>query len=465
MSDKARPAIPATPLGTKKCIVKKDAQSITQSIDAQSVTQSTSAQAKNKQAKKDARVVRELGHFKKLRKIGKLLRCLHDDGCARDKAGNRELHFDEYVLLILFWFFNPGLDSMRALYRAMDSEEVQKKLGVKRFSLGSFSEACRVFEPAKLQVVVGQMYKRMAPVSRQNLLNNVPGIVELVDGTVLPTLRSVTAAMWLPPAGYGQATHAYKLHIGFEIDKHVPTSLVLTDARGRGNSGERNVLRNRLLPGRTYVADRGYQQVALFNAIHAIGSNYVFRVPDQEKLPQIIKSLVLSAEDIAAKVISDQIIMMGKAGNASDHPIRLVCVETTPHTKRGKADGPPSDGVLRIATDLLDVPAHIIAFLYSYRWTLEIFIRFLKQVLGCRHLLSTKTEGIEIQIYAAVIACMMLNIITGKKPNKAMFELLHQYLNGWHSEAHVIRTLNKPDNTGVKLRAEAEAMKKMSILN
>ena len=434
-------SMPATSDGTKKSGVKKDAQ-----------------------AAKAASVVKELKHFKKLRKIGKLLRCLHDDGCARDKAGNRELHFDEYVLLILFWFFNPGLDSMRALYRAMDSEEVQKKLGVKRFSLGSFSEACKVFEPAKLQAVVGQLYKRMHPVSRQNLLKNVPGIVELVDGTVLPTLRSVTAAMWLPPAGYGQATHAYKLHIGFEVDGHVPTSLVLTDARGQGNSGERNVLRNRLQPGRTYVADRGYHQVRLFNAIHAIGSNYVFRVPDQDQLPQIVKSLALSAEDIAAKVISDQIITMGSGKNQSDHPIRLVCVATTPHTKRGQADGPPSDGVLRIATDLLDVPAHIIAFLYSYRWTLEIFIRFLKQVLGCRHLLSTKTEGIEIQIYAAVIACMMINIITGKKPNKAMFELLNQYLNGWHSEAHVLRTLNKPDNTGIKLRAHAEAMKKLGII-
>jgi hypothetical protein len=31
--------------------------------------------------------------------------------------------------------------------------------------------------------------------------------------------------------------------------------------------------------------------------------------------------------------------------------------------------GPTSDGVLRIVTDLPDVPPHIIAFLYVYRWT------------------------------------------------------------------------------------------------
>ena len=48
-----------------------------------------------------------------------------------------------------------------------------------------------------------------------------------------------------------------------------------------------------------------------------------------------------------------------------DHPLRLVCVRTSPHTSRGKyrdgSTGAGSDGVLRIATNLLDVPAEIVA--------------------------------------------------------------------------------------------------------
>ena len=44
--------------------------------------------------------------------------------------------------------------------------------------------------------------------------------------------------------------------------------------------------------------------------------------------------------------------------------------------------------MLRIATNLLDVPAEIIALIYQYRWTIEIFFRFFKHVLGCRHLIS-----------------------------------------------------------------------------
>ena len=36
-----------------------------------------------------------------------MLARLHDAGCARDKAGNRDLHFDHYCTLILLALFSP----------------------------------------------------------------------------------------------------------------------------------------------------------------------------------------------------------------------------------------------------------------------------------------------------------------------------------------------------------------------
>jgi hypothetical protein len=42
----------------------------------------------------------------------------------------------------------------------------------------------------------------------------------------------------------------------------------------------------------------------------------------------------------------------------------LIVVETTPHEKRG---GPACNGLLLIATNLLDLPAWIIALIYRYR--------------------------------------------------------------------------------------------------
>jgi len=95
---------------------------------------------------------------------------------------------------------------------------------------------------------------------------------------------------------------------------------------------------------------------------------------------------------------------------------------TTEDPKRGKqgggTSGPRSDGTLRIATNLLDVPAEVLALIYQQRWLIEIFFRFLKHILGCRHLLSTDPVGIEIQAYCAIIACLLIALWTGKKPTK-----------------------------------------------
>lgn len=79
--------------------------------------------------------VSELRGFKQLGHVAGLLQAVHQEGCSRDKAGNRELHFDDYVLLVLLFLFNPMIDSMLQLQRMADLETVQKKLGIRRFSL------------------------------------------------------------------------------------------------------------------------------------------------------------------------------------------------------------------------------------------------------------------------------------------------------------------------------------------
>ena len=51
--------------------------------------------------------------------LGKHALRLHDVGCERDKAGNRQLHFDHYCALILLFLLNPVLRSFRALQQGV----------------------------------------------------------------------------------------------------------------------------------------------------------------------------------------------------------------------------------------------------------------------------------------------------------------------------------------------------------
>ncbi len=114
-------------------------------------------------------------------------------------------------------------------------------------------------------------------------------------------------------------------------------------------------------------------------------------------------------------------------------------------------------------TNLTELPAELIALIYLYRYTVELFFRIFKQLLGMRHLLSQRQEGIDIQIYCALIVCILIQQISGKKPNKAMRDMIGWYLLGMADEQDVINFLNRPDNTGVKLRAKEELWKKLGF--
>ncbi len=372
---------------------------------------------------------------------------LHEVGCQLDKAGNRLLHMDQYCALVLLFLFNPCLRSLRALQQASELKKVQKKLGCSRTSLGSLSESTDVFEPERLREIIGELAAQTKPV-RDVAGKEVKHLLTAVDGSVVQTLSTVVEAAYLKNRN-GQSRSAWRLHTHFDIDRGVPARIDVTPGKNSGKTEEKNVLRGNLQSDHCYVMDRWYAQFTLFNEIHAIGSSYICRVRDNSRYA-VFESRPLSTAAQKANVLSDELIELGlgrKRGERPDHPVRLICIEVTPHVKRGGrkggSSGPSSDGVLRIATNLLDPPVEVIADIYQHRWTIELFFRFFKHILGCRHLLSQDRVGIEIQTYCAIIACLLISLASGCKPTLRTYEMICLYLQGWADEEELLAHLQK----------------------
>jgi hypothetical protein len=390
----------------------------------------------------------QLAGFKYFKRLLPLFERLHDAGCARDRAHNRTLHYDQYCALLLLALFNPILASLRALQQASELTKVQKKLGCSRTSLGSLSESSHVFDPTLLKAIIGDLAGQLAPRASDPRLKDIRQIITLVDGTLLKALPRIAEAMWLTTRT-GTVHHAWRLHTHFELDKHVPVRMDLTNGKNSGPSDEKYVLRQHLQPDRCYVMDRWYAQFTLFNDIHRAGSSYVCRVRDNSVF-DVVEERALSPGAVEANVVRDVVVNLGlstKGQRRPDHPVRLVLVKVRPHAKRshrkGHTGAGPSDGILRIATDLLDVPAEIIALIYLYRYAIELFFRFFKHVLGCRHLFSAHRRGIEIQTYCVIIACMLISLQTGRKPTLRTYEMICYFLMGWASEAELVAHLDR----------------------
>lgn len=390
----------------------------------------------------EERDIQGLKHFAKIRK---LLKSLHETGCDRDRANNRSLHLDEYCLGVLLYMFNPAITSLRGIQQASELRNVQKKLGIKRASLGSLSESVSVFDPEALKQIAVDLAAQVPGQSGDDF-SQVKQTITAVDGSVVDTLGRIAELAWVPKKG-GDYKYAYRLHTQFEVLRGVPNRIDVTPSNPKGKADERAVLSATLEPDRCYLKDRGYAKFTLWNEINTIGSTYVGRIRDNS-VYEVLQSQELTAEDIAEGVLSDQIVTMGassKPGEEPDHKVRIIEVKATPHTSRGKykggSTGHSSDGKMRIATNMLDVPAELISKLYRLRWMIELFFRTIKTMLHCNHLLSTKQNGVEIQAYMAIIACLLILIYTGSTPAKRTFEMICLYLQGWAEldelEAHI----------------------------
>lgn len=376
-----------------------------------------------------------------------LLEELHTVGCERDKAKNRKLHMDQYCMLMLLYLFNPVVSSLRGLQQASELKKVQKKLGCARASLGSLSESVAVFDAERLKPIMATLGEKLAPMAQDRRLSDLRHTVTLVDGTIVEALPRIAMASFRDHQNGGNQKLKWTLHTHFEVLRGIPVRIDVTPTGG-GLHDERAVMDRAIESDKTYVMDRGYAKFALFNRIVSSGSSYVCRIRDNS-IYSVIEQRPLTDKDRTARVISDELISLGSEASKDkpDHPVRLVVISAKPHKSKGRygkgSTGQDCDGYLRIATNLLDVPAEVIALLYHHRWTIEIFFRFFKHMLGCRHLLSHSQNGIELQTYCAIIACMLISLWTGRKPTLRTHEMICWYFCGMADEEEMLAHIAK----------------------
>lgn len=368
----------------------------------------------------------QLHGFKHFKLLVPVLEKLHLHACERDRAGNRALHYDQYAALILLYFFNPIVTSLRGIQQASELKKVQRLLKCPRASLGSLSEAARVFDADLLRGIIGELIDQLGPLQKNTSLEDIRRVVTIVDSTVLKALPKLVEAMWLPKSKTG-----FKLHMHFELLRGVPTRADMTGDL----VSDRKVLRACIESNRLYVLDAGYMAFDLFRRIVETQSSFVCRILDRV-LYEVIEERPLGPDAQKADVLHDRLVRFtgDQACRAGfDWTMRIVEVKCAPHRKRGgrPGQGGPNQGEsLLIATDMLDAPAELIALLYKQRWSIETFFRFFKHVLGCRHLLSESPNGIEIQTYLAIIACLLIALWTGKKPTLRTYEMICFYFTG-----------------------------------
>lgn len=326
----------------------------------------------------------------------------------------RHLLHGQYLSLFLFGLVNPVLRTVRALCAASALGRVQREVCGERVSLGSFSEAQSLVDPAFLEALFGRLADEVhGPPPKDPREAALYWLAQ--DSSLWRALPRMEWALY----GGGRAgapNRAVRLHLGFHLLEDKPAVAQVST----GQLCERKAWRQNWQRGAAYVGDRYYgEDYALFEELSAHGCRFVVRLCEQAAV-EIEEELLVDAADHAAGVRRQAWVRLGADPRVRQRcgRVRVVWVET------------PTAGTLRLVTNLdpQTLSAELVARVYRRRWQIECFFRWVKCVLGCRHWLAESPAGVSHQLYLALIAAVLLQQALGRRPNARMFELiaLHQ---------------------------------------
>ena len=151
-------------------------------------------------------------------------------------------------------------------------------------------------------------------------------------------------------------------------------------------------------------------------------------------------------------VISDQIIQLGCVTS------RLVVYKD-----------PERGNVLRFVTNLMDFQASTICILYRSRWSIEVLFKSIKQNFELAHFFSDSAQGIQSQVWVALIANLLFRVIHRRTRECELFttivSMAAKNMGSYLSFIHVIsfRPLDQKTRNIQKIQLELGFDKKGGV--
>jgi len=339
---------------------------------------------------------------------------------ATEEDARRTLFAEDYFCSYLFAMLNPVITSLRALCHVSHCQKM-RQISAAPISPAAFSAGQHGFDPEILEQVVRQLAQENQGRGQGGdaRVRQALNALTAVDGTVL---RAVPRMAWAPAGGPGTAI---RLHLHFSVFDQIPEAWPIT----AGNVCERKVFAQTVKPGAMIVADRHYgHDFALLAQLRERGVHFVLRLYNNLVLEPVGPERTLTGTDRQAGVVWDRQVRFGVHGDGP--ALRVVRVE---------ANG----DIFHFVTTREDLSAELIGLIYRQRWQIELFFKWIKTILNCRHWLAESPAGVRIQIYCVLIASLLLLLWTGQRPNRRMVESLQWYWMGLATQEDLVTLLQR----------------------
>ena len=303
-----------------------------------------------------------------------------DDSC-------RKLTSKRHFVAMLYGQFS-GAVSLREIVTGTTSHETRLyHLGAAPVKRSTVSDANQK-RPYQL---FAELFTVMLQQAHRGLRQAVADAVRLIDSTSLHL--SSLSADW---ATFSTDVYGAKAHIVYDPQADQPVYFAVTPANVN------DITAAKAMPieaGATYVFDLGYYDYGWWATMDDAGCRFVTRLKKNTPFTVVHENRVPKNSNI----VSDRIgHLPARLAASRKNPLQVPVRELRVIIETGK--------MLRIVTNDLDAPAEEIADLYKQRWQIELFFRWVKQVLRIQHFIGVSENAVRIQIAVALIAFLILRM-------------------------------------------------------
>ena len=332
--------------------------------------------------------------------LGQLLQLLPR---TQFQAFTRQHNGDKYVkhfscwnqLTVLLYAQLAEKESLREIEVSMRIQDsIRYHLGIKNVSRDTLAKAnqnrsYQIFEQTFYALL--KQCKLFSPGSKEL---DIPHELYALDATVVSVCFKL-----MPWAKYRKKKGAFKIHTLYNIGDELPTFLVVTHGKVADVKAAQKYEGLSEIPEDSILTmDRAYNDYTLFRDITDRKCFFVVR---KKKDAQIVRleEIVASDEDTKAGVLKDERVgfVLEKAMEVYPEDLRLV----TYHDKE-------QDKTYEFLTNNFDLSPKTIADCYRHRWAIEVFFKWIKQHLVIKTFLGTSENAVQIQVWVAMIAYLLV---------------------------------------------------------
>jgi IS4 transposase len=314
-----------------------------------------------------------------------------------------------------------GLSSLREVQTVWNAQAAHHyHLGTGLIRRSTLSDANR----RRPSAIFAETFAALSALADGALPRHGSEVLRLIDATPIPLTSLHKWAAW------NGRTRGLKAHMVYDPDADRPVHLEITAATvndvvvGRTQPIE---------PGATYVFDKAYVDYGWWRRLDDAGCCFVTRPKSNVPLSVVKERPVSERDRQDAAIESDTVVRLASQQRARlSIPLRRILL----HRDDGR--------LLTILSNDLQRSAGDIAALYRKRWQIELLFRWIKQHLKIRAFLGRSENAIRLQLFAAMIAYLLLRIAARDSQSRMLALRFADLVRARLFERRPVATIDKP---------------------